>query len=315
MRVVVIGGTGHVGTYLIPRLVALAHEVICVSRQQHQPYSDDPAWAKVQHCIVDRDEAERQGEFGKMIAALEPEVVIDLICFTLDSVQQLVSAIEGKVQHFLHCGTIWVHGHGCEIPITEAAPRNPMGDYGINKARIEAYLLERVRETGFPATIVHPGHIVGPGWVPLNPQGNFSLEVFVLLAKGEPLALPNFGAETLHHVHADDVAQVFECAMAHRSVSVGESFHAVSPAALSLRGYATAVAEYFKQPLQLDLLPWSQWQKKVSREDADDSWEHLRRSHCCEITKAQKLIGYRPGYTSLTAIEQSLDLLVEQGQL
>ena len=34
MRVVVIGGSGHVGTYLIPRLVAAGHEVVNVSRGQ-----------------------------------------------------------------------------------------------------------------------------------------------------------------------------------------------------------------------------------------------------------------------------------------
>ena len=28
MRVVVIGSTGHIGTYLVPRLIAAGHEVI-----------------------------------------------------------------------------------------------------------------------------------------------------------------------------------------------------------------------------------------------------------------------------------------------
>ncbi|MCA9890882.1 MAG: NAD-dependent epimerase/dehydratase family protein, partial [Anaerolineae bacterium] len=32
MKVVVIGGTGHVGTYLVPRLVEAGHEVVCISR-------------------------------------------------------------------------------------------------------------------------------------------------------------------------------------------------------------------------------------------------------------------------------------------
>jgi uncharacterized protein YbjT (DUF2867 family) len=32
MRIVIIGGTGHVGTYLVPRLVEAGHEVVCVSR-------------------------------------------------------------------------------------------------------------------------------------------------------------------------------------------------------------------------------------------------------------------------------------------
>ncbi len=32
MRVVIIGGTGHVGTYLVPRLVQAGYEVINISR-------------------------------------------------------------------------------------------------------------------------------------------------------------------------------------------------------------------------------------------------------------------------------------------
>ena len=32
MRIVVIGGSGHLGTYLVPRLVGAGHEVINVSR-------------------------------------------------------------------------------------------------------------------------------------------------------------------------------------------------------------------------------------------------------------------------------------------
>ena len=34
MRAVVIGGTGHIGTYLIPRLVASGYEVLNVSRSK-----------------------------------------------------------------------------------------------------------------------------------------------------------------------------------------------------------------------------------------------------------------------------------------
>jgi uncharacterized protein YbjT (DUF2867 family) len=38
MRVVIIGGTGHVGTYLVPRLVQLGHQVVVVSRGKRSPY-------------------------------------------------------------------------------------------------------------------------------------------------------------------------------------------------------------------------------------------------------------------------------------
>ena len=59
---------------------------------------------------------------------MSPDVVMDLICYTLDSAQHLVEALRGRVQHFLHCGTIWVHGPSIEVPVTEEQPRRPFGD-------------------------------------------------------------------------------------------------------------------------------------------------------------------------------------------
>jgi nucleoside-diphosphate-sugar epimerase len=150
---------------------------------------------------------DRAGTFGQRVRDLRPDVVIDMICFTEASARQLVEALKGAVQHLLHCGTIWVHGPTISAPLTEEQPRRPFGEYGIQKAAIEAYLLDESRRNGFPATILHPGHIVGPGWLPINPAGHLNPQVFVALAHGEELALPNFGMETLHHVHADDVAQ------------------------------------------------------------------------------------------------------------
>jgi nucleoside-diphosphate-sugar epimerase len=75
------------------------------------------------------------------------------------------------------------------------------------------------------------------------------------LARGETLALPNLGLETVHHVHADDVAQSFIQAMLNWSNVVGESFHVVSPTALTLRGYAEKTAAWFGREAKLKFLP------------------------------------------------------------
>ena len=140
MRVVIIGGKGHVGTHLVPRLVEAGHEVICISRNRREPYQPHGAWTQVQTVEIDRDQADQQGTFGQQIAALAADVVIDMICFTLDSARQITEALKGKVQHFLHCGTIWVYGPSVVVPTTEEQPRRPFGEYGIQKAAIEAYL-------------------------------------------------------------------------------------------------------------------------------------------------------------------------------
>jgi nucleoside-diphosphate-sugar epimerase len=311
MRVVVIGGTGHIGTFLLPRLVEAGYEVINVSRGQRQPYQPHPAWQKVQHVVADRGEEEKAGRFGQRILDTAPDVVMDLTCYTLPSAQQLVEALRGQISHFLHCGTIWVHGASREVPTTEEQAREPFGDYGCQKAAIEAYLLTEARRHGFPATVLHPGHLVGPGWVPLNPAGHFHPRVFSDLAQGREVLLPNLGRECVHHVHADDVAHAFVNSTFHWSQAVGESFHVVSPAALTLYGYARAVAEWFGREAQLRFLPWEEWKQTVSEQDAQVTWGHIARSPNCSIEKARRLLGYQPRYRSLEAIRESVFALVQ----
>jgi nucleoside-diphosphate-sugar epimerase len=310
MRVVVIGGTGHVGTYLVPRLLEVGHEVIVLSRGAREPYQPHAAWNSVRRVTVDREAEERDNSFGPRVRELRPDAVIDMICFTLDSARHLAAALHGEVGHFLHCGTIWVHGPTTVAPMTEEQPRRPFGAYGTQKAAIERYLHERARVHGFPATIVHPGHIVGPGWVPLNPAGNFNPAVFAALARGDELTLPNLGMETVHHVHADDVAQSLMGALANRGSVLGESFHVVSAAAVTLRGYAEAVASWFGLEVKLAYLGWEQWRHTVDEGDAQATWDHIAHSPNCSIAKARRLLDYNPRYTSLQAVYQSLQWLI-----
>lgn len=315
MKTVVIGGTGHIGTYLVPHLVEAGHEVVCVSRGQREPYQPHSAWKHVQRITIDRKAAESAGVFGSQIRDLSPDIVIDNVCFTLDSVRQLVEALRGQVRHFISCGTIWVHGHSVSVPTTEDQPRRPFGDYGIQKAAIEAYLLDQARRHGFPATVVHPGHIVGPGWAPVNPAGNTNLAVFEKLAGGDELALPNLGMETVHHVHAEDVAQAFWKAIDNWNNAVGESFHVVSPAALTLRGFAESMAAWFGKPAQLSFVPWEQWRTTVSDVDAEMTWSHLTHSPSCSIAKAERQLGFQPRYTSLQGVIEAVDWLIRQGRI
>ena len=313
MRIVLIGGTGHIGTYLVPRLLWAGHEVFVVSRGSREAYLPDPAWERVERATLDREKLEAKGEFGEAIADLKPEVVIDLICFTRQSCEQLVQALRGKVRHLLSCGTIWVHGHSEAVPTTEAAPRRPFGEYGIRKAELEAYLLEISRKERFPATTIHPGHIVGEGWAPLNPEGHFGTAVWKQIARGEKLLLPNLGLESLHHVHADDVARLFIAAMERWSVSVGESFHAVSPQALTLRGYAEAAFRWYNREPNIEFVPWPELRERIEEKAAGFIWDHIAHSPCCSNQKAREMLAWEPRFTSLEAVRESVSYAEKWG--
>ncbi|RYY15314.1 MAG: NAD(P)-dependent oxidoreductase [Chitinophagaceae bacterium] len=306
MKVVVIGGTGHIGTFLIPKLVEAGHEVIVVSRQQRKPYHLQAAWEKVKTVPLDRQHLEQQNRFGQAIADLAPQVVVDLICFKLESARHLANALQNKVGHLIHCGTIWVHGHKIETPSEEWHKKRPIGEYGIQKAAIEDYLLNEVDQDSLPVTVLHPGHIVGPGWDPINPLGNLNRQVFSDLATGKEILIPHLGLETLHHVHAYDVANGFMLAIQHRQNAAGQSFHIVSEKALTCRGYAEAIAELHGQKANLRFVTWEEFSSSVSEQDARVSWDHLIHSSSCSIEKARRLLNYTPKYSSLEAIAESL---------
>ena len=255
MRVVVIGATGHIGTWLVPRLVSQDHEVIAVSRGARQPYHRLAEWDLARQVTIDRVKSEQDGSFGAHISGLRPDAVIDLICFNLDSAQALVKALRDNVQHFIHCGTLWVHGVPRSRPYDENAPREPFGDYGIRKTEIERFLLAAA-SSGFPATILHPGHITGPGWNPINPAGNLDRQVFERLSRGDVVPLPDGGLATLQHVHADDVAQAFALAIDRPTKSIGESFHVASRQPVTLRSYAESASRWWGREANLRFLPW-----------------------------------------------------------
>ena len=264
-KVVVIGATGHIGTYLIPRLVAARHEVVTVSRGAAKPYCASRAW----DCRRTDHLGPRRARSRGPVRRSDPRDRTGHRCrhdlLHASSVRQLHAALAGHISHYLCIGTIWTYGHSKIVPTPEHAPKAPFGDYGIQKAAMEAFLLDQARRTGFPATIVHPGHIVGPGWTPLNPAGHFNTAVFSTLARGERLTLPNFGLETVHHVHADDVAGLIMAAIENWRASTGESFNAVSGAALTLRGFAEGMAEWFGRRADLAFEPFEVWGRGRAR--------------------------------------------------
>lgn len=314
MKIVVIGGTGHIGTFLVPRLVAAGHQVVIVSRRQSDPYQLHENWQKVAFVRLDRTELEKRGEFGQAIVNLEPDVVIDLISFELESTRQLAEALTGRLKHFLHCGTIWVHGYNVLVPVKESDTRYPIDAYGVQKAAIEHYLLQEVDQDVLPSTVLHPGHIVGPGWTPITPVGNVDPAVYTKLANGEEILIPSQGLETLHHVHADDVALGFMLALENPEKSVGESFHILSERALTWRGYAEALSDWYGKRAHLRFVSFAEFKETTTPEHAKKSWEHLLHSSNGSIEKARQLLGYRPRYTSLEAIQESLSWSKGNGQ-
>jgi nucleoside-diphosphate-sugar epimerase len=71
------------------------------------------------------------------------------------------------------------------------------------------------------------------------------------------------------------------------------------------------MAAWFGQPARLSYLPWEEWRESVSEEDARATWDHIAHSPNCSIDKARRLLGYRPRYSSLEAVQEAVRWLIE----
>jgi nucleoside-diphosphate-sugar epimerase len=315
MRVVVLGGSGHIGTFLVPRLVRAGHEVVNLTRGSREPYVPDEAWSAVEQIVVDRAAEDAAGTFGDRVAALQAEVVVDLICFTPESAAALVEALRERTAQLIHCGTIWRYGASVKQPMREDDSSPPFGEYGTQKAAIAELLAAETESGGLVTTVLQPGHISGPGWPPIGPLGSLDPAVWYAVSAGQEIAVPGLGAELMHHVHADDVAQAFQLAMEHRDAAAGESFNVVAPSALTVRGFLAIAAGWFGQSGRTRSVSWEEFRADTPAEYADASWQHLSRSQYASIEKARSKLGYAPAYEPEAAVLDGIRWLISHNQL
>lgn len=321
MRAVVIGGCGHIGSFLVPRLIDKGFEVISISRGIKKPYTAElKQWEKVRFINCDRRQLFAENKFGAAISELEPDYIFDITTYNVEEAAELSKALIDSPgvadrAHLIHIGTIWIYDHKFYVPVDEKHPRTSMSDYGYNKAKAEDYLISLSKNGLLKTTVIHPGHISGPGWWPINPQGNLNTKVYSDIINGDEILLPDDGAHTLHHVHADDLSRLMiECAE-NPKLSVGESFIGTSERALTLRGFAESLYKFFGHTPKIKYMPFPEFSKHISADDAKTTLEHIRRSPVCSMEKSKEILNFRPKYSSLETVIAALNYKINHGHL
>ena len=312
---VVIGATGHVGSYLTVRLVDEGYKVIAMARGGRKAYTADmPQWNEVEFVQADRKAMCADGTFGKLVASCNPDVVCDTIAYQQPESEELCNALSDKV-HMVQIGTIWIYDYKLEVPVTEGHPHNGKTNYGIGKTNIENYLMGLTKEGRMACTVIHPGHISGRGWLPINPQGNLNPKVYEDIYHGNEVLLPDDGMPTIHHVHSYDIAGLIAACLKQPENSVGEVFHATTEKAVTLRGFAEQLYAHYGHEPKLSFMRWEQFKNAVSELDASCTWDHIRRSPSCSMEKAKAKLGFIPKFTSMETIYDALEWQIEQGNL
>lgn len=302
-KIGVIGATGHIGSYLIPTLVRAGYDVVGYSRGNSEPYHyDDFDWDTV--CMLKLDKKEAVAN----ILHQDFDVICHLIAYDETDIKDLCETVYQK-KHWMDMqliviGSIWMWGEKYLLPVDESHERVPICDYGRGKLEVENYLK---KQNNLNYTLIHPGHICGKGWIPVNPHGNRNPECFEKIKKGEEICLPK-EQFSLHHVHSQDIADLILCCIGEEKARA-ENFMIACERAYTLQGFAKELYQYYgKEPL-IKLVDYQQFLNGMNKEDAMVTEEHLLHSSMVSVDKIKQVLGYEPKYSELDTIVDSLEAM------
>jgi len=308
----VIGGTGHIGGYLVPRLLENSWEVVVVSRGNRRP-ADGERWRGVELVQLDRSRDEASGRWREVLSRVDADAVVDLICFTQESARIVYEVFSRRVEHFVHCGTAWTIGRAGVIPTPESYPPRPIISYGVEKLAIADFYVERWQEEGFPATVLNPTNIAGAGKAPLNPYGTRDIRVLESIARGDTILLPERGETLVMPCHASDVAQAFLLALEKRGASIGQVFNVGTRYAITYNEMVRIYADVFGVKPRVKHVSMDEFEQNFGR---DEGVRYHHTVHMCvDITKVSELLGYRPVYSPEEALRDAVSWLRHTGQL
>jgi len=289
MNVLIIGGTGWVGHHMAQKVAARGHDVTILTRGSSGRFSPPPAAEMVQG---DKNDA---ASFGELLKKLNPDVVMDSVP-SESCIRTVMDILGDRIKRYAHCSSTGVYAPLQYVPANEGHPwRKPTGINFMHKVALDALVLDAHTASGFPATVIRPTNILGPGLLPLDPLGGRDREFLPDVAAGREVFLPNDGRALLQPVFVENVAEPFALAL-ERPESIGQAYNVSGPHSVTLRDYVRLIANLLDTKPTLTCLPPDEilsrfgGTPKVNERGLQFVCEHM----CFDLSKACSELGYSP---------------------
>ncbi len=190
---------------------------------------------------------------------------------------QAVADLKPKLKRFINISSSMVYGDFQSTPADENHPTLPKGIYGITKLGAEHLTRFYSQRFGFPYITLRPSAVYGP-----TDSNQRVVQIFIESAKqGKPIILHDGGRGKLDFTYIDDLVQGVILALKTDKIK-NETFNLTFGQGRSLAELAQIIKSYFPKT------------KIISRTIAAELKRPKRGT--MNITKAKKLLGYRPQY-------------------
>ena len=316
MKIMVTGGAGFIGSFIVRELLALGHEVVVYDAFIHyfSPLESNYDVALRERFedlegrfTLIRGDTRNGTEVRRAIMDHRPQRIIHLAALPLadhshtHSDEAIKSILHGTVnvletlrdtdfvERFVYTSSSMVYGDFQFYSASEEHPKNPKDIYGGTKLAGEILTQSFSRRFGIEYTIIRPSAVYGPTDVNRRVSG-----VFIDNAvHGRPLVLNGGGRTKLDFTYVKDTAHGFVLATL-ADAAAGEVFNMTRGEARSLLELAEILKTYFPD-LEMEIRPHQ---------------AHRPKRGTLDISKARELLGYAPQYSLEDGIGETLEFVV-----
>ena len=304
MKILVIGGTGHVGTFLVQQIKEQGHDVVIGCRGKTTIPAESPLY-KVQRVTCNSADPESMKELTKD----RYEVVIDFP----GTAYNTYKVFRDTASHIIACGSLWMFGYPHVVPTPEIRQEKCFSE-GYEKRYLE--IQEMIGDSGKHRavfTAIMPPNICGPGKIPLETLGGRDIEVHRALKQGKAVYLPDGPEALIGPCDAKDIANLFALAVNNRTAAAGQIFNVGSSYSVTASQLVGIYAEIYGVNIPIEKVSWDHYIKDIS--PGIGYWWHFFAHMQPDISKAKRLLGYSPRYTPEETLARAVRWMFDQNLL
>lgn len=299
-RVLVTGGSGLIGSYVVKELLKRQHEVVIYDIKKNIYNQDDKLVTFQWGSVLD--------PFSLSLAAKGCDYVIHLAalmgvqkteknklaCLYINiqgTINVLEASIKENIKKLVFTSSSEVYGNSRVTPISEDVPLAPISVYGVSKLTSEEYLRAYKHEYGLDYSVVRYFNVYGN-----LQETNFVIPRFVKMVKeGTAPTVYGDGSQIRTFCHVEDAASgtvdtLFSERCSGEAVNIGNDTEPISIVELANKIIRTGKSKAVPQ-----LVPYEESDRNLSREI---------KVRIPSIAKARDLIGYTPQISLDEGIER-----------
>lgn len=307
MNVLFIGGTGTISMAITKRLAAEGHTIYLLNRGNRAvQLPENVKFIKV-------SDVNDESEVKSKIAGMKFDVVCDFIIFHKEQAERDFRLFSGVTDQFIFISSASAyHKPLSSYLVSEGTTlANPYWQYSRDKIACEEFFFSKLRETGFPITVVRPSHTYDERSVPLGVHGaNGSWQVVKRMLDGKPVIIQGDGTSLWTMTHNSDFAKGFVGLMGNPH-AIGEAFQITSDETLTWNQIYAAIAHALGVGLRPYYVP-SDFLASVGRYDLEGSLiGDKANSVVFDNTKLKRVVpDYAPNVPFSKGVKATIDYVL-----